>query len=352
MPTAWSIAVVLRLPARAEVQCGQPDGDRPELGDVASASGGELVHDGRGRQRVLVRVAALRADPALVGLERRAVGDRLVQPCSPLLSVDAEIGEREQMRARRRARARGSRAAPRRVRVAIASRISSALPTARPSGWSMSVSRQTTSRPARCAEVEHRLGERARVLDRLHEGAVADLHVEHDRVRAAGDLLRHDARRDQRVVVDGRGHVAQRVELLVGRHEVGARADDRHPRLAHLRDELVGRELDPEARDRLELVERAACVAEPAAAHLRERDAARGDDRADRDRRLVADAAGRVLVDDLAAERGAQVDGLAAWRSSRRSARTSPAASARGSRRPCRTRPAGSRALVRGRSRA
>jgi hypothetical protein len=33
--------------------------------------------------------------------------------------------------------------------VAIASRISSALPTALPSGWSMSVSRQTTSRPAR-----------------------------------------------------------------------------------------------------------------------------------------------------------------------------------------------------------
>ncbi len=33
--------------------------------------------------------------------------------------------------------------------VALASRISSALPTALPSGWSMSVSRQTVSRPAR-----------------------------------------------------------------------------------------------------------------------------------------------------------------------------------------------------------
>ena len=59
-------------------------------------------------------------------------------------------------------------------------------------------------------------------------------------------------------------------------------------------------ELDAEAGDRLELVERAAGVAEAAAAHLPERHAARRDDRPDRERRLVADAAGRVLVDDLA----------------------------------------------------
>ena len=32
------------------------------------------------------------------------------------------------------------------------------------------------------AEVDHLLGEDARVVERLHEGAVADLHVEHDRV--------------------------------------------------------------------------------------------------------------------------------------------------------------------------
>ena len=53
-------------------------------------------------------------------------------------------------------------------------------------------------------------------------------------------------------------------------------------------------------------------MAEAAAAHLPDRNAAGGDDRADRDRRLVADAAGRVLVDDLAAERGAEVERAAA----------------------------------------
>ena len=84
------------------------------------------------------------------------------------------------------------------------------------------------------------------------------------------------------------------------------------PDVAHLRDELVERQLDAEAGDRLELVERAAGVAEPAAAHLSERHAARGDDRPDGDRRLVADAAGRVLVDDAAAELRRHVDRLAA----------------------------------------
>ncbi len=84
------------------------------------------------------------------------------------------------------------------------------------------------------------------------------------------------------------------------------------PTSLHLRDELLDGELDAEARDRLELVERPARVAEAAAAHLPERDAAGRDDRADRERRLVADAAGRVLVDDLAPERAVQVDRLAA----------------------------------------
>ena len=176
----------------------------------------------------------------------------------------------------------------------------------------MSVRRQTTSRPARVPEIEHRLREDPRIVDRLHERAVADLDVEDDRLRARCDLLRHDARRDQRHVVDGRRHVAQPVELLVGRYEVGGRSDDRHPDVAHLSDELVEAQLHAKAGDRLELVERAARVPEAAAAHLAERDAAGGDDRPDGDRGLVADAAGRMLVDDATPEVVRHVDGLAA----------------------------------------
>ena len=162
------------------------------------------------------------------------------------------------------------------------------------------------------SELDHRLGELARVLERLHEGAAADLDVEHDRVRAGGDLLRHDARRDQRDAVHRPGHVAERVELLVGGDEVVRLPDDREPDVTHLLDELLLRELDAEAGDRLELVERAAGVPETPSAHLPERDAAGRDDRADDDRGLVADAAGRVLVDDHPSELAAEVERRAA----------------------------------------
>ena len=105
----------------------------------------------------------------------------------------------------------------------------------------MSVSRQTTSRPARAPSSTIGSARLPRVVERLHERAVADLDVEHDRVRARGELLRHDRRGDQRDAVDGRGDVAQRVELLVRGHEVAGLPDDREPDVAHLRDELVDR---------------------------------------------------------------------------------------------------------------
>ena len=52
------------------------------------------------RQRAEVGVAALRADPALVRRERRAVGDGRLGAAPSLRLVDAEVGEREQVRAR------------------------------------------------------------------------------------------------------------------------------------------------------------------------------------------------------------------------------------------------------------
>ena len=216
----------------------------------------------------------------------------------------------------------------------------------------MSVSRQTTSRAGAPAELEHRLGERSRASSSVFMNAPSPT-LTSSTIASAPPASFFDMMLDgdQRDDVDGRGDVAERVELLVGRDEVGGLADDREPDLAHLRDELLGRQLDAEAGDRLELVERAAGVAEPAAAHLPERDAAGGDDRADRDRRLVADAAGRVLVDDLAAERGAEVDRLAARDhrvGQRVRLRAGEAAEVDGH---AATRPSGSRAPRRARSR-
>ena len=167
----------------------------------------------------------------------------------------------------------------------------------------MSVSRQTTSRSARRPRSTI-CSARMRASSSVFMKAPSPTFTSRTIASApAGELLRHDRGGDERDDVDGRGHVPERVELLVGRDEVGGLPDDREADLAHLRDELVGRQLDAEAGDRLELVERAARVPEPAAGHLPEGDAAGGDDRADGDRGLVPDAAGRVLVDDAPPER-------------------------------------------------
>ncbi len=166
--------------------------------------------------------------------------------------------------------------------------------------------------PGALSELDHRLGELPGVVERLHEGAVADLDVEDDRVGAAGELLGHDAGGDERDVVDRRRHVSKGVELLVGGNEVRGLADDRQADLPDLGHELLGRQLGAVAGNRLELVDRPSRVTEPAAAHLAERDAAGGDDRADGDRGLVAHSSGGVLVDALAAEGRAQIDRLAA----------------------------------------
>jgi hypothetical protein len=98
----------------------------------------------------------------------------------------------------------------------------------------------------------------------LHERARADLDVEHKRARALGDLLAHDRARDERDGLDGAGDVTQRVELLVGGRQARAGgADDRTDLLELAQHLLVAHRRLP-TRDRLQLVEGAAGVPEPA----------------------------------------------------------------------------------------
>ncbi len=78
---------------------------------------------------------------------------------------------------------------------AIASATSSALPTAQPSGWSMSLRSATTRFPSASPVLTSSAASAARLLDRLHERAAAHLDVQHDGVRAARHLLRDDAER-------------------------------------------------------------------------------------------------------------------------------------------------------------
>ncbi len=106
------------------------------------------------------------------------------------------------------------------------------------------------------------------------------------------------------------GHVAQRVQLAVGRCELGTGGADHRADLAQLGEELGVGQLGPPARDRFQLVQGAAGVAESAPGQLRHGGAARGDQRRQRQRDLVADAAGGVLVGRRAGHAG-QVEPLA-----------------------------------------
>jgi len=89
--------VVLRVPARAQMERREPDRQRGEPLHVAGSDSGNLTDHRRPRQRVLVGIAALRAHPALVRGDGRAVRDGLLRESPPLGAVDVEVGEREQV---------------------------------------------------------------------------------------------------------------------------------------------------------------------------------------------------------------------------------------------------------------
>ena len=111
--------------------------------------------------------------------------------------------------ARPRGRERSAGPSPRRHSTHSAT--STALPTARPSGWSIRVIRATIACPGRGrCRTSSRPGRGRRPA--VHERAVARLHVEHQAVDPLGQLLRHDRGRDQRDRLDGRRRVAEGVE--------------------------------------------------------------------------------------------------------------------------------------------
>ena len=160
------------------------------------------------------------------------------------------------------------------------------------------------------ADRDHQPGELLGSVAIGHERALADLDVEQDGVGAGSELLRHHRCGDQPGSRHGAGHVAQRVEQPICGHEPIGLGDHGAADAHHLVDQLAGREPDPKAGNRLELVERATRMREPAPRHLRDRHVDRRADRRDRERRLVSDPARRVLVDDPPTERR-EVDRLA-----------------------------------------
>ena len=75
----------------------------------------------------------------------------------------------------------------------------------------------------------HHLRQPARIHLLLHERAVAHLHVEHQRIHALRQLLRHDRRRDQRNRFHRARDIAQRVQLPVRGRELVGLADEGEP---------------------------------------------------------------------------------------------------------------------------
>ena len=96
---------------------------------------------------------------------------------------------------------------------------------------------------------------------------------------------------------DRGGGVAERVELAVGGRELGGLADHGDADAAELCGIDVEREVDAKTRDGFKLVERAAAVAETAAAHHGHGCAAGGDERGEDERDLVAHTSSGVFVD-------------------------------------------------------
>ena len=151
--------------------------------------------------------------------------------------------------------------------------------------------------PLPCATSTIARASSSRFLARGHERARADLDVHHQRVEPGGELLRQDRGDDQRQRLDGAGGVADRVEAAVGRRELSGLADDRAAGARARPSESGQVRRRVVAGDRVELVERPARVAEPAPGDHRHGAAAGGDDRRQQQADLVADAAGRVLVE-------------------------------------------------------
>ena len=152
--------------------------------------------------------------------------------------------------------------------------------------------------------------EHARVGLGLHERARTHLHVEHDGVCAARDLLADDGADDERNRRDRSRHVSQGIHLLVSGVDVGRLRDHGDADAGDLSEEVVRSKLDTETGNGLELVERAAGVAQSPPAHLRNGHSARSHKRCKHERGGVRDAAGRVLV-DLDAGNRRQVDDAA-----------------------------------------
>ena len=130
----------------------------------------------------------------------------------------------------------------------------------------------------------------------FHKGAGTTLNVQQNAIGAGSDLLAHDARCNQRHRVNRCGNVAQRIKLLISWNKIARLTCNRNANLRDLLEEIGLGNLNGKSWNCLKFVQRTACVTQATAAHLGNLDAQRRNKRANNQRGLIANAAGRVLV--------------------------------------------------------
>ena len=272
--------------------------------DIARLRRFEFVLHRRLRQQAHVvqhtRVAALRGDPALHLLKCLAGGDcffRLLRSLfnGPAVAQVQHIGRQRDANA---GQVRAAMAAQNLNRLAHLERVADV-----EAERNVHVGHDRHNVPAAgLADTHHALSKLLSVFERLHKRAGADLDVQHDGMRACGQLFGHDGRRDERQGIDRRGHVAQRVEFFIGGRQIAGLADNGYADVLNLLHKGLCRKRRLIAGDGFEFIDRAARVAESAAGHLGHLAAETRNDRRNDQRRLIADAAGRVLVNGFIAE--------------------------------------------------
>ncbi|MNT03568.1 hypothetical protein D3C72_1381110 [compost metagenome] len=148
------------------------------------------------------------------------------------------------------------------------------------------------------ADGDNAFGQFHRLVVGRHEGARTHFHVHHQRIQAGRQFLRQDGAGDHGHRFHRGRDVADAIETLVGRRQLRRLANDGYADLLHhLAEQCIVRHRAI-AGNGVELVERAARVAQAAARDHRHVAAACGDHGAQQQRDDVAHAARRMLVDD------------------------------------------------------
>src|SRR6266478_4740042 len=151
---------------------------------------------------------------------------------------------------------------------------------------------------------DHDFGKPNRIFLLLHEGPGARFHIKDQRVNALGKLLAHDGSANQADIFDRGSDVPERINFFVGGSNLRGLPDQAHAAFAEDAAQFLERQIHVEARNRFQLVERAAGVAEAAPADHRDGKPARRHNGRKNQRSLVANPTSGVLVHFLAGNFG------------------------------------------------